>query len=423
LVPWNCELDFPNFYSPRQIYVPVKDYSPQERKISSFHSFLGAPTTSVMTRTTSTTSTTCPSSHHHRPLLRNFTPLIFLFVLAAASSAASDSPGSNAWYKYWSDDEHLHYYHNPSTGETSWELASGAVILDPDDADGDDDDDDDDIVESNEDETDPDGDDNVLPDNLESRTHLQQLQERDLMSAQQLSEQAEKILAVEKTKNQLEDELAKLTKDGVTLEQETVDELMKKGGLLDADALLKLGLKVVQHLDEVYIDKSKGSRNAKKCGVQTLPCKNIQLGIDRASQVAKLYISGGYYAGPGNVNLRIDGRRIELYSKPPQQAIIDCRATSPLIDPLHSQGNTGVHDFQIQNCNIQDPKGRTLNGDIDSASIQLPSIRKVWDPQSHSFIPDPEQIAMLQQRNNMPPAYPRLTKKGKRRIQRNFFRI
>ena len=123
------------------------------------------------------------------------------------------------------------------------------------------------------------------------------------------------------------------------------------------------------------------------------------------------------------MNLRIDGRRIELYSKPPQQAIIDCRATSPLIDPLHSQGHTGVHDFQIQNCNIQDPKGRTLNGDIDSASVQLPSIRQVWDPQSQSFIPDPEQVAMLQQRNNMPPAYPRLTKKGKRRIQRNFFRI
>ena len=30
---------------------------------------------------------------------------------------------------------------------------------------------------------------------------------------------------------------------------------MKKGGLLDADALLKLGLRVVQHLDEVYIDR------------------------------------------------------------------------------------------------------------------------------------------------------------------------
>jgi hypothetical protein len=271
-----------------------------------------------------------------------------------------------------------------------------------------------DILESKEDELSYDADENVLSDNhLHINVNLNG--EMD-----------------ETNKIDLENQLLQLAtngKDGKkTLNKEKVDELRKEGGLLDPKELLKLGLRVVERLDEVWVDnkmKSKDSSDINVCGPVHVPCNSIQLGIDRASAKSKVYVKGGYYHGKNNVNLRIDGRNIDLMSLPPQKAIIDCNGVNPLIDPLRSAGNTGIHDFQIVNCNIQDPNGQQLNGDIDSATIKLPDMKHTWDPLTKTFRPDPIQLDKIQKkqyrrRNYVPDS--RRTKK-KKRIQRNFFRL
>ena len=408
--------------------------------------------------------------------------LLFLLLITFAPRTSATT-ADNIWTEYFDDEHQLNYYHNPATGETKWEISKDDVVVKEEEAekknkaedvegigvigvteqdeattkgkknvraggindnnhpggesgedegeeDGDygdygnygdygdyertEDGDDDDIVDSNEDDLDPNADD-VLDASEERKSLVEQHKE--------LSESDEQRKL---TKLQLEDKLAEFTTDGITLERETVDLLMQKGGLLNSDALAKLGLQVVERLDEVYVQKKKGSKNAKKCGTPKLPCKSIQLGIDRSSMNAKIFVRKGYYAGPGNVDLKIDGRRIELFSVPPQASIIDCRNELPLIDPLHSSGNTGIHDFQIQNCNLQDPNGRTLNGDIDSASIQFPNIKKIWDPNTQTYILDPLQLQLLQHQRNNQFANNRMLKSkgrtpsGKKRIHRNF---
>ena len=65
--------------------------------------------------------------------------------------------------------------------------------------------------------------------------------------------------------------------------------------------------------------------------------------------------------------------------------------------------------------------GQALNGDVQSASIQLPNIKHVWDPRVQGFVPDPEQVARLSNYHFDPSE--RRTEKGKKRITRNFFRL
>ena len=361
-----------------------------------------------------------------------WTSVLFHLLLATTSCHATTTDNA-IWQQFFDEDHQLYYYYKPSTDETTWELPKDTPFTVPTSTTrattratpttsatttsatattttgyDDEEDDYDAFEESSEDDLGSDADENVIPDH--------QINVNYKMNGQ-----------VDNSARQaLEEELAKMTLDGQTLEREQVNELMKKGGLLNAESLAKMGLKVIERLDEVWVNiksKLKDSKNTDKCGTKAIPCKTIQQGIDRASQRSKVYVSGGYYAGRGNVNLRIDGRYLELFSKPVQKAIIDCGGRGiPLIDPLHSAGNTGIHDFQITNCNLQDPSGQALTGDVDSASIQLPSFRKVWDPQLRQFVPDPAQVARMQRLQTSSTRKSR-TPSGKKRIRRNFFRV
>ena len=363
--------------------------------------------------------------------------LSFVCLLASpTNNNNNNNNNNNIWQQYFDSEEQLKYYHNPSTGETKWDLFDepNAIItvveneaveeeqqqpekedlLNEEDEEEQSEEEEDEDQDYEEDENTPEDEQTIALaldrlDQLEQKINNavktndqeeldrlnQEIEEfrkehgnnkklKSFINQQFLKEQKELQLlqqqdfqATELTKLSIEDQLAELTKngDGITLERETVDNLMKNGGLLDPEKLAKLGLKVVERLDEVYV-KKKGSKNRKKCGTKDLPCGRIQYAIDRAAQHARIYVKEGYYAGPGNVNLAIDGRNIALYSKPPTKATIDCRNESPLIDPERSNGNTGIHDFRISNCNLQEPGGKILDGDVGLATIKFPNIHR-----------------------------------------------
>ena len=196
-----------------------------------------------------------------------------------------------------------------------------------------------------------------------------------------------------------------------------IEKLREPGGLLDPEALARFGLKIVEQLDEVWV-KAGGSLEEEKCGRKENPCGTIQLGISRSSMNAKVYVGKGRYSGEGNVNLKIDGRSVEIFSRPAHLAIINCDHIWPLIDPLHSHGSTGLHDFQVQNCNIQGNNGDMLDGDVEAANIQLPAIRKVWSPAENRYVHDPQQLQLYEQQQLLLRARQQQLKKSKKRKRR-----
>ena len=277
--------------------------------------------------------------------------LLFFCTLSFASPSASPATThnhNNIWQQFWDKEHQLHYYYHPTTQETTWELSKDATFVKAEDIDEDEE-------EEEEEDTDDDAADAGDNDDANMDSFISLEEKNDILYKQAVAAEKNGLLNFELANS---------------LQPHQVEELLENG-LLSAETLARLGMQVVERLDEVYVkikSKLKGSKNSQTCGTKKVPCKTIQQGIDRASQNSKVYVQGGYYAGPGNVNLRIDGRNIQLLSKPKQTAIIDCRGRTPLIDPLHSAGNTGIHDFQIQNCNLQDPNGKWERGGGWSAS-------------------------------------------------------
>ena len=228
---------------------------------------------------------------------------------------------------------------------------------------------------------------NWLPDAMHANYHLS----RDAGGTRV----GEAALEHEKRKRivELNKELAKYV-DPETKKIPNIEMLKKKGGLLNAEELAKYGLKIIEHLDEVWV-KAGGSMD-ENCGRENDPCGTIQLGISRSSMHSKVYVGKGHYSGEGNVNLKTGGRTVDIVGRPKHQATIDCQKIWPLVNMMHSQGNTGIRDFEIRDCNIQDNNGQALHGNIESANIKLPNINYVWSPAQKGFVPDPWQLQQYQ---------------------------
>ncbi len=131
-----------------------------------------------------------------------------------------------------------------------------------------------------------------------------------------------------------------------------------------------------------------GGNDAVGRGTITAPLRTIQQAINRAQDGDVVIVLPGVYIGPGNENLTLDGKRINIRSENPAdpvivgQTIIQASETAVIARFTHDEGPQTILEGFTLRGGTRAPGGRGVSGYFTFSNDARPTIRSVAVEQS-----------------------------------------